>query len=96
MIGFGALVMLAVGLTIFKTHKMIYPLIPIALYGFAILLAGFYCAAPINPTIPYSLSEAKLHSLFATIGGLSLSMAIFWRILVSSNPRERNVITALG
>ena len=87
--GFGALIVLAVGLFIFKTRRVIYPLLPIALYGFAILLSGIYCAAPIDPSIPYSVSEAKLHSAFATTAGLSLSLGIFWRIFVSSNNRER-------
>jgi hypothetical membrane protein len=87
--GFGALIILAVGLSIFKTRKAIYSLLPIALYGFAVLLSGIYCAAPIDPSIPYSVSEAKLHSMFATLGGLMLSGAIFWRIFNSSNHRER-------
>ena len=87
--GFGALIVLAVGLFIFKTRKVIYPLLPIALYGFAVLLSGIYCAAPIDPSIKYSSSEAELHSIFATASGLSLSLGIFWRIFVSSNDRER-------
>ena len=87
--GFGALITLAVGLSIFKARKMIYPLLPIALYGFAVLLSGIYCTAPIDPSIPYSISEAKLHSMFATLGGLMLSSAVFWHIFTSSNQRER-------
>ena len=87
--GFGALLVLAVGLSIFKTKKMNYSLLPIALYGFIVLLSGIYCAAPIDPSIPYSVTEAKLHSVFATISGLSLSLGIFWRIFVASNDRER-------
>ena len=89
MSGFGALIALAVGLSIFKTRKAIYSLLPIALYGFAVLLSGIYCAAPIDPSIPYSVSEAKLHSMFATLSGLMLSAAILWRIFTSSNNRER-------
>jgi len=87
--GFGALIMLAVGLVIFKTGKVIYPLLPVALYGFGVFLSGIYCAAPIDSSIPYSVSEAKLHSVFATTAGLSLSLAIFWRIFVTFNDRER-------
>ena len=87
--GFGALIVLAVGLSIFKTRKVIYPLLPVALYGFVVFLSGIYCAAPIDPSIPYSVSEEKLHSMFATLGGLMLSAAIFWRIFTSSNNRER-------
>ena len=89
MSGFGALIVLAVGLSIFKTRKVIYSLLPIALYGFAVLLSGIYCAAPIDPSNPYSVSEAELHSMFATLGVLMLSAAIFWRIFTSANNRER-------
>lgn len=91
LIGFGALVVLAVGQTVFKAKKLVYPVLPVALYGFAILLAGIYCAAPIDQSLTNSDAEAKLHSLFATLSGLSLSLAILWRILVSSKPRERLV-----
>src|SRR3989304_4530369 len=87
--GFGALIILAVGLSIFKTGKVIYPLLPVALYGFGVFLSGIYCAAPIDTSIPYSVSEAKLHSMFATLGGLMLSAAIFWHIFTPANNRER-------
>lgn len=93
LIGFGVLVMLAVGQTIFKTRKMIYALLPVALYGFAVLLSGIFCAAPIDPAISYSVSEAQLHSALATTAGLSLSLAILWRIFAAANEREKRVHT---
>ena len=89
LIGFGALVMLAVGQTIFKKGRGICALLPVALYGFAVLLSGIYCEAPIDPSISYLISEAKLHSTFATIAGWSLSLAILWHIFISSNESEK-------
>ena len=87
--GFGALIVLAGGLSLLKTRKVIYPPLPNALYGVAVLLSGIYCAAPIDPSIPYSVSEAKLHSMFATLGVLMMSVAILCRLFTSSNHRER-------
>jgi hypothetical membrane protein len=91
MIGFGMLMILAAGLEIIKTKQWINPLLLVALYGLAILLAGMYCTAPIDPSISYSVSESQLHSVFATLAGVLLSAAIFWRVMIVSDPRERLV-----
>lgn len=91
--GFGALIMLAVGTAIISTKKVLNPLLPVALYGLGVFLSGIYCAAPIDPTIEYSVAEARLHSTFATIAGLSLSAGIIWHIFASSNGREKMVHT---
>jgi hypothetical membrane protein len=93
--GFGALIMLAAGQALFKRKKILSPSLLVVFYGLAIFLAGIYCEAPIDPSIPYSVTEAKYHSLFATIGGISLSMAILWRMLISQNGRERIVHLSL-
>ena len=87
--GFGILIMLATGLAFLLMRKIFRPGIPIAFYGLAILLSGIYCAAPTASSIPYSVSEAKLHSIFATLAGLSLSLGILWRVLNSSTEREK-------
>jgi hypothetical membrane protein len=89
MIGFGILINLAVGLTFWRTKRMSIHLPFIALYGFAILLSGIFCTAPIDPSISYSLSDANLHSLFATIAGLSLSMAILCCVFYPFTRYER-------
>jgi membrane-bound ClpP family serine protease len=95
MIGFGALIVVAVGAALLRAKKMLTPLLPIALYGLAVLLCGFYCTAPIDPAIPYSVSEARIHSLFATIAGLSLSLAILWSAFASRDRRKRLAHVAL-
>lgn len=61
----------------------------VAGYGFSILITGFFCAAAIDPSIEYSLQEASIHSMFATIAGLCMSLGIFWQVVTSSTPRER-------
>ena len=87
--GFGGLIVLAVMQAWGNAGKIIPHLIPVALYGATIFLSGMYCTAPIDPSIPYSESESVLHSMFATIAGISLSLAILWRILNSSTNAER-------
>ena len=87
--GFGALIMLAVGMAIFWAKKVLIPVLPVMLYGLGVFLSGIYCAAPIDPSIEYSVAEAKLHSTFATAAGLSLSAGILWHIFASSNGREK-------
>ena len=88
-IGFG--ILLAIGL-ILKWRALgsiHYPDIPILIYGLSILLAGIFCTAPIDPTLPFSTREAQLHSLFATVAGFVLSGAILWYALIASSTTER-------
>lgn len=87
--GFGVLVMLAVGLVIHSLKKVLTPVLPVMLYGLGVFLSGIYCAAPIDPSVEYSVAEAELHSTFATIAGMSLSAGILWHIFASSNRNEK-------
>ncbi len=89
-IGFGAILILGVEYH-FIRNRHSYFLFLIALYGLSILMSGIYCAAPINPSIPYSISEANLHSMFATVAGLGMTLGIFWQVLASSNNHERQI-----
>lgn len=87
-IGFGLLVAWGVGFH-FNQNRRAYFLLFVAVYGLSILISGIFCAAPIDPSIPYSLRDSELHSMFATIAGISMSLGIFWQFAVSSNHRER-------
>ena len=90
-IGFGLLISASVGMAFIRMRKVLYPLLLIAVYGISILLSGIFSAAPIDPSISYSVSESNLHSMFATIAGVGLSLAIFWRIFQSPDSKiKRN------
>lgn len=52
-------------------------------------MSGIFCAAPIVTVVSYSLRAAELHSMFATIAGIAMSLGIFWQAVVSSSSRER-------
>lgn len=87
-IGFGLLLVWGV-LSHFSQNRRAYFLLFVAVYGLSILMSGIFCAAPIDPSFPNSLRESQLHSMFATIAGVSMSLGIFWQFVVSSNHRER-------
>lgn len=87
-IGFGLL--LTWGVTShFNKNRRAYFLLFVAVYGLSILMSGIFCTAPVDPSMTYSVSEAKLHSMFATIAGIAMSLGILWQFAVSSNHRQR-------
>jgi hypothetical membrane protein len=87
-IGFGLI--LAAGVVYyFRQNKKLYFLFFVAVYGLSILVTGFFCAAAIDPSISYSVQEASVHSTFATVAGIAMSLGIFWQVVVSSNRRDR-------
>jgi hypothetical membrane protein len=87
-IGFGLI--LTIGVVIhFRQSKQRYFLGFVAIYGLSILMSGIFCTSPLDLTIPYSVRDANLHSMFATIAGIAISMGILWQIFVSSTNRER-------
>ena len=87
-IGFGSF-LTASSVYYFWQNKKRYFLWLVAGYGFSILITGFFCAAAIDPSIEYSLQEASIHSMFATIAGMCMSLGILWQVITSSTPRER-------
>lgn len=87
-IGFGVLLTAGV-VSYFRRFSKSYFLLLIAIYGLSILWSGIYCTAPIDPAIPYVFREAVLHSQFATLAGIALSLGILWQVFVSSGSRER-------
>lgn len=88
LIGFGSF-LAASSMYYFWQNKKRYFLWLVAGYGFSILITGFFCAAAIDPSIEYSLQEASIHSMFATIAGLCMSLGIMWQVVTSATPRER-------
>lgn len=87
-VGFGALLTAGV-ISYFRRCSKPYFLLLIAIYGLSILWSGIYCTAPIDPAIPYVFREAVLHSQFATLAGIALSLGILWQVFASSGSRER-------
>lgn len=87
-IGFG-LILIAGMVHHFCLNTKSYFLFFVGAYGLSILLTGVFCAASITPLIPSNVWEANLHSIFATVAGISLSLGILWQVIVSSSARDR-------
>ena len=88
-IGFG--ILLAGGLAVkSRLSGRINPAdVLVLFYGLAILVTGFFCAAPITNSLVYSPGEAQLHSLFATLAGVSLSLGLLWYLIAAVSTSER-------
>jgi hypothetical membrane protein len=88
-IGFG--ILLAAGLA-WKSHalgRVSPPDSLVLIYGLAILLAGVFCAAPLDGDLAYSVREAQVHSLCATVAGIALSAGILWYGLAAASTAVR-------
>lgn len=83
LIGFG--VMLASGLAwrAFSLRKISAGDIGVFGWGVSILLAGIFSTAPYIEGVTESVRESQLHSLFATMAGISLSLGIFAHIFTA-------------
>ncbi len=57
------------------------------LYGLSILLAGIFSTEPFIEGVPYSLQEARLHSIFATSAGVMLTLATLLYALTDAPSR---------
>ena len=88
LIGFGGILFVSV-IDYFRESTKGYFLVFIAVYGLSIFLSGIFCTAPIDPNLPFSIQESNLHSLFATVAGIAMSLGILWQVFASSNSRER-------
>jgi len=90
-IGFGALVCFGALRRVVADPKRKWPEIGILLYGLAILLAGVFSTEPFQAGVDYSQSEARLHSLAATIAGIALSLAMLFSGLLEQRRAPRIV-----
>jgi len=87
-IGFGLVLTLGVIRYSGQNATRRYFLLFVAIYGISVFITGIFSAAPIVPVDSYSTQEAGLHSIFATVAGISMSLGIFRQFIVSSNLRE--------
>lgn len=88
-IGFGVLISISVGTAFMRIKKVLFPLLLVAVYGISILLSGIFCTAPMDPSISYSVSDSNLHSMFAAIAGVGMSLAIFWQVFQATDPKAK-------
>ena len=89
LISYGAHVVIAAILKIARRPRTGWPHGFIGIYGFAILLSGFFSTSPFLLGVPFSTSEANLHSIFASLAGIALSAAMVAFAVMARTPRGR-------
>ena len=83
-IGFGLILSTAVILGFKSSAKKDYSDILIVIYALSILMTGFFSTGPFIEPSRFSLIEDSWHSIFASIAGVSFSIAILWHLLAYS------------
>jgi hypothetical membrane protein len=76
LIGYGIILGVGIILRLIGTIKFIFPDLLVMLYGAAIFLSGMYATAPFEKGVAFSTHEASLHSLFATLAGICISISM--------------------
>ncbi len=61
----------------------------IMVYGLAIFLSGIFSAEPFIAGAVFSVPEARLHGLFATVAGFALTIAILFFTFTDTPPQRR-------
>lgn len=90
-IGFGLLLNIGFITKFIAAKKIFYPDLLIMLYGLAVLLSGFFSAAPFLDGVAYSVQEDKLHSIFSQAAGVFFSIGILAYLLLASTPQEKRI-----
>jgi hypothetical membrane protein len=88
-IGFGVLLNMGIVQVFIREQKVNYPDLLIMIYGFAVLLTGFFSTAPFLKDVSYSVKESNIHSLFATLAGVAFSAGIMYRLIIAPTPGEK-------
>jgi hypothetical membrane protein len=89
LVSYGAIVVVAAILKIAKRPRTGWPHGFIGIYGFAILLTGFFSTAPFLQGVSFSKAEANLHSTLASLAGIALSAAMVAFAVMAQTPRGR-------
>jgi hypothetical membrane protein len=82
-IGFGVLMTAGLFFKFRDLGRVNYPDVLIIAYGLSVLVTGFFCAAPIDKTLPFSAREEQIHSLFAQLASFFLIAAILCYLFTS-------------
>ncbi len=92
LIAFGGI--LIVGIINKSLHKIAvwYVDLPILLYAASVLLAGVFSIKPFFPVEAYSQTHDSLHSFFATLTGISISVGIFCHAFPFSGKARSSII----
>lgn len=88
-IGFGVLLNGAFVKKFVAAGRVTWGDVPVMLWGVSMLITGFFSAAPFMAGVPYSVAEADMHSLFATLAGVFLTLGLVVNIFTAPTWQER-------
>jgi hypothetical membrane protein len=88
-VGFGLILTFGVARYFWQPVTRQYFLPFVAGYGLSVLATGIFCTAPIEPSLPYLAREASLHSFFATLAGISMTLGLLLQVMRPANSRQR-------
>ena len=95
-IGFGGSLALGVSKKMKTSGKLWYREIPLIIYSLAVLLCGVFSTKPFVEGVLYSEPESRLHSIFATVAGVALSITMALDMFTDRETKRRfGHITAL-
>ena len=80
---------LGLGIIIDSYRERSYPVIPFALFGIFMAMAGIFPHRPIDSSIAYNHTSHSLHSLSATLAGISISMGFIWQGFLSLSKTQK-------
>jgi len=82
---------LGFGVLIDAYKRMSYSIIPFALFGLFMAMAGIFPHKPIDSNIPYNATAHSLHSLSATLAGISISAGFIWQGFLSRSKIQKAI-----
>jgi len=91
-IAFGSILAAGIINKFFHRLAIWYVDLPILLYAASVLLAGVFSIKPFFPVEAYSQTHDSLHSFFATLSGISISIGIFCHPLPFSGKTRKSII----
>ena len=82
---------LGLGILMDSYKKISYPIIPFALFGIFMIMAGIFPHKPADTSLSYNHTFHSLHSLSATLAGISISIGSFWQGILSLSRTQKAI-----
>ena len=85
-----------VGIVADGIRRFSKPLLPFIAFGLFMGLAGLLAHKPISPAAPFSESVHQVHSLLATLAGISITVGLLWQVALVPTFRSRAIAITLA
>ena len=82
---------LGIGLAINAAKKPSAAVIPFAMFGLFMAMAGIFKHKPVDPNQIYSITEHNLHSAAATFAGISITIGFVWQGIMQTRNMLKSV-----